>query len=66
MQHLRRFAPTAWPDDSGSGGRMVMEQVAGCTWIRWQNGVEYANRYAVSRSIVRNLSGMNHPFHYLG
>ena len=53
MQHLRRFAPTAWPDDSGSGGRMVMEQVAGCTWIRWQNGVEYAlgiHRFALRRS----------------
>lgn len=29
MQHLRRFAPTAWPDDSGLGGKMFMDYMAG-------------------------------------
>ncbi len=29
MHHLRRFALTAWPDDSGIAGRMFMDYMAG-------------------------------------
>jgi hypothetical protein len=29
MPHLRRFAPTAWPDGHGIGGRMFVDYPAG-------------------------------------
>ena len=41
-----------WPDHRGIGGRIIVEQVAECSWNRWPNA-----RGKHSRDIVLDLFG---------
>ncbi|OAP92948.1 hypothetical protein A4H96_02490 [Acidithiobacillus ferrooxidans] len=58
----RRPCPQGWPHGRGISGRMPVERVAGCSWIRWPDhrGIsgrmppEYAPKNGFQKTVVEN------------
>ncbi|WP_221768641.1 hypothetical protein, partial [Pseudomonas veronii] len=49
---LRCCLPCGWPDGRGTGGRIIVESVAGCSWNGWPDA--RGIRSFIGKSYVRD------------